>query len=515
MLNKKRNEIKKITLTIGAALIMGHGIAMAQIPNVFEISDVDGNNGFVINGVDNNAGIGMYVSDAGDFNNDGIADLFIAAAQGKNYLIFGQTGGLPSPFNLLSVDGGNGIIINSPVNASAIGKAGDINGDGIDDVVIGTSTADPILTGKAYVVFGSGQPLAQSLNLSALDGSNGFVIEGIDFDDRAGISVGSAGDFNNDGFEDVIIGASMVDNGEFNNGASYVIYGTDQGFTESIELSDINGSNGIAIYGVSAQERSGTDVAYGGDINGDGISDLIIGAPEAGPNGMNSGRSYVVFGGQNLPQPYMLSSLNGSNGFAINGVGTFDFSGHAVSSAGDMNGDGFDDVLIGAYGADPFGHSGAGESYVVFGSGSAFPAAFELSDLDGNNGFTITGINQFEESGFAVSAAGDVNGDGFSDIQIGAPEANNNGRSYLVYGRSEGFPNPFEMFPIPVGQGSRIEGRSFDRFGSTMSKAGDFNNDGVDDFIIGGPGNSTNGTGSGTAYIVYGNDTVFTSSFDE
>jgi len=514
MLNIIHNKMKKTSLTIGVTLTLGLNTVMAQIPNVFGISDVDGNNGFVINGVDNNAGMGTYVSDAGDFNNDGIADVFISASQGKNYLIFGTTSGLPSPFNILTIDGGNGFIINSPVNASAISKAGDINGDGIGDVVIGSDTDGTLLTGKAYVVFGSGQPLLQSINVSALDGSNGFVIEGIDFDDRTGVSVATAGDFNDDGFEDVIIGASMVDNGEFNNGASYVIYGTDQGFTESFDLSDINGSNGIAIYGVSAQERSGTDVAYGGDINGDGISDLIIGAPEAGPNGTNSGRSYVVFGGQNLPQPYMLSSLNGSNGFAINGVGAHDFSGNAVSSAGDMNGDGFDDVLIGAYGADPNGQSGSGETYAVFGSDSAFPAVFELSDLDGNNGFTINGINPGEESGFVVSVAGDVNGDGLSDIQVGA-HMSSNGRSYLIYGRSQGFPNPFDMFPIPVGQGSRIEGRSFDRFGSTLSKAGDFNNDGVDDFIIGGPGNSTNGAGSGSAYIVYGNDTIFTSSFDE
>src|SRR4028118_374949 len=119
---------------------------------------------------------------------------------------------------------------------------------------------------------------------------------------------------------------------------------------------------------------------------------------------------------------FNLSTLNGSNGFALNGTAAYDYSGWSVSSAGDVNGDGFDDLIIGARLADPNGISGAGQSYVVFGSNSGFGASVNLSTLNGSNGFAINGIAASDESGFSVSSAGDVNGDAIDDLIIGAYE---------------------------------------------------------------------------------------------
>ncbi|MFW9264513.1 cadherin-like domain-containing protein, partial [Nostoc sp. CALU 546] len=134
-----------------------------------------------------------------------------------------------------------------------------------------------------------------------------------------------------------------------------------------------------------------------------------------------------------------LSSLDGSDGFVINGITDRDYSGGSVSSAGDINGDGFDDLIIGALRADPNGQSAAGSSYVVFGSNSGFDAQFNLSSLDGSNGFVINGIAAFDLSGSSVSSAGDINGDGFDDLIIGAIGADPNGQniagsSYVVFG---------------------------------------------------------------------------------
>ena len=158
-------------------------------------------------------------------------------------------------------------------------------------------------------------------------------------------------------------------------------------------------------------------------MNGDGFGDVIIGASEADPNGSSSGASYVVFGRTSgFAANLDLSTLDGSNGFKLSGVAQDDRSGGSVSAAGDVNDDGFDDLLIGAANADPNGpYSGA--SYVVFGKASGFRANLDLSTLDGSNGFKISGVAEDDLAGGSVSDAGDVNGDGFGDLIIGATGA--------------------------------------------------------------------------------------------
>ena len=208
-------------------------------------------------------------------------------------------------------------------------------------------------------------------NLSNLNGSNGFTINGIATGDQSGISVSSAGDVNGDGFDDLIIGANDANLNGFRSGQSYVVFGSSSGFSPTLNLSTLNGTNGFTINGINAFDFSGSSVSSAGDVNGDGFDDLIIGAYSASPNGFRSGQSYVVFGSSSGFSPTLnLSTLNGTNGFTINGIAEGDISGDSVSSAGDVNGDGFDDLIIGAFRASPNGYS-SGQSYVVFGSRTA------------------------------------------------------------------------------------------------------------------------------------------------
>ena len=394
-------------------------------------------------------------------------------SEGKSYVVFGSSR-FNASLELADLDGTNGFVLNG-INrfgrsGYSVSGAGDINGDGLDDLIIGAPDAGNLGSGyykpyddslgESYVVFGSSR-FDASLELADLDGTNGFVLNGIDGRDRSGFSVSGAGDINGDGLDDLIIGAPYAGNpgsGYYNSyddnrGESYVVFGSNNGFEASLELSELDGTNGFVLNGIDAGNNSGRSVSGAGDINGDGIDDLIIGAPSAGnigtgyffPYDDNRGESYVVFGSSGFDASLELSDLDGTNGFVLRGIDAGDRSGFSVSGAGDTNGDGFDDLIIGAPYARTLFSSyynsyliRPGESYVVFGS-NRFDASLELAELNGTNGFVLKGIDSGDYSGRSVSGAGDINGDGMDDLIIGAPSADPNGKdeageSYVVFG---------------------------------------------------------------------------------
>ena len=346
--------------------------------------------------------------------------------------------------------------------------------------------------------------LPGTIELSALNGANGFTNNGVAASNFSGFSVRGAGDVNNDGFGDILIGAWQATPNGTATGGGYVVYGG-TGLASTTELSALSGPNGFVLNGISGNDRCGYSVSGAGDVNGDGFDDVILGAYFADPHGNNSGQAYVVYGGSAVPGTINLSALNGTNGFVANGIVTGDTAGHAVSGAGDVNGDGFDDVLIGAPNADP-NDLAAGQSYLVYG-GSALSATFELSDLNGTNGFRVNGITRQDISGWAVSGAGDVNSDGFDDIMIGAPadlRAGVIGQTYVLYGGSA-LPGTIELGAVNGTDGFRVNGVSIgDRSGHSINGAGDVNRDGFDDVLIAAPLADPNGGSSGQSYVLYG-----------
>lgn len=430
--------------------------------------------------------------------------------------------------NLADLNGSNGVTINGigqdDRSGVSVSYAGDVNGDGIDDVIIGAWGADPngnTNSGSSYVVFGNSGGFTSTLELSSLDGSNGFIINGVAENDLSGAEVSYAGDVNGDGIDDVIIGAQEADPNGSNSGSIYVVFGNNGGFTPTVELSSLDGSNGFIINGVAEEDLSGWSVSYAGDVNGDGIEDVIIGAWLADPdNNSNAGSSYVVFGNNVGFTPIVeLSTLNGSNGFVINGTMAGDVSGYAVSYAGDVNGDGIDDVMIGTPGASP-DDLFTGSTHVVFGNSKGFPSSFNLSTLNGNNGFAINGVAANDGSGTSVSYAGDINGDGVDDVIIGAEDSDVNGTasgsSYVVFGSDEGFAPTLELSSLDGTNGFSIYGeQQSDRSGVSVSNAGDVNDDGIDDVIIGARYASPNGIfRAGRSYVVFGSNEGFASTVE-
>ncbi len=524
--------MKKHVFTPAAVLVVvaGSTRALGAFPAVIELSSLNGDDGFVLNGVDASDGSGRSVSAAGDVNGDGVDDLIIGAyhadandfrRSGESYVVFGGASvGAGGAIELSSLNGTNGFVLNGvdafDSSGRSVSGAGDVNGDGVDDIIIGAHIADSngYSTGESYVVFGgAGVGTGGAIELASLNGTNGFVLNGIDIRDESGFSVSAAGDVNGDGFDDVIIGAWHADPNGNSSGESYVVFGgAGVGVGGTLELSSLNGTNGFVLNGVDASDGSGVSVSAAGDVNGDGVDDVIIGAWSADPNGSRSGESYVFFGGAGggAGGAIELSSLNGTNGFVLNGIDANDESGFSVSAAGDVNGDGVDDIIIGARQFFTGGSDGSGESYVVFGGASVGAGgAIELSSLNGANGFVLNGVDVGDFSGVSVSAAGDVNGDGVDDVIIGAHRADPNGystgESYVVFGGAGvGTGGAIELASLNGANGFVLNGvDASGGSGISVSATGDVNGDGVDDIIIGASG-SANGTRSGDCYVVFG-----------
>ena len=335
-----------------------------------------------------------------------------------------------------------------------------------------------------------------AIDLSALDASAGFTISGVCAAGGLGWSVSAAGDVNGDQIDDLIVGAPNL------NGA-YVVYGDPGGFGTGLAVSDLDGANGFVIVGRSESEVAGWSVSAAGDVNGDGVGDVVLGAIEA-DGGV--GRAYVVFGKAGGLGPSVDLDTLGSDGFVILG-GTAEVLGVSVSAAGDVNGDGIDDLIVGAS-DDKATPAGPGAAYVVYGRADTPDGLRGQSiDLSGfavanSVGFVIHGVTEGSGLGLSVSGAGDINGDDIDDLVVGAPEGagEKSGHVYVVFGKSGGF-GPLEASGLGSDGLTIVDSELGGRLGVSVSAAGDINGDGVADLIISA---SNAADAQGEVYVVYG-----------
>lgn len=380
----------------------------------------------------------------------------------------------PALFDQNSLNGTNGFIVYGLNAEDALGTElsfiGDINNDGLEDLAINTEQIEPNglqLGGTTYVIFGSKKPYPSPFDLTTLNGTNGFIFEGSSEGERRGKTIGKLGDINGDGIDDVSFASQ---------GKSHVfLYGKQGVFPAKIVFADINGTNGFVF------EQSGIgEIRSAGDVNGDGIQDIVMGQIAW------SGETYIIFGRtSNFPASITNAWLDGVKGFRLNKVDG-SFSAYFTITAGDINADGFDDVLIGVWtGSTPADQL----SYVYFGHAAPFDASVDLKAVTGTTGFSIRN----EGNSFLVSTSplGDINGDGIDDCFAG---------NKVIFGSSKvgAFYNDFVV--------NGTNGFLLPSYAYTPAAIGDVNFDGIDDFIVIAPNNAY--------WVVYGSKSPFPAIFD-
>lgn len=448
----------------------------------------------------------------GDINGDGFDDLVIGGgyvdvngeqSAGRTFVIFGAQSGVPEVIDVSNgLDASLGFRIEGfeehSYSGYSVSGAGDFNGDGIDDLLISDSGSD-----GAFVVFGRSN-FGALLSLSEIDGSNGLRIH--NGSKYTGHQLSAAGDFNGDGLDDVILLAPHQDHtSEIIDGivvrnvtppGAYVVFGRTDGVAE-IDLSTIDPTEGLQLQ--ATEERSGLHrVAGRGDLNGDGLSDVVLsqlfGISHDVPN-----KAWVIFGGTSFDAPVKLEELDGANGFIIESQSSDRRIAAWIDIPGDVNGDGIDDLLLDrstGNRTDPY------DTLVVFGTVESFPALLTDGDLDGSNGLVID-LPTEQARWYSVGGAGDFDGDGLTDFTAGGT---------LVFGSD----SPFEVSSTGLLTEAADRYRLDDLIPARASgklratSAGDFNGDGFDDLAL---HEQVDYTTSGSIFVVFGRrpDDVFRS----
>ncbi len=415
------------------------------------------------------AGLGWSVNTSGDVNGDGFSDVLVGAInfdngqtdEGAAFVYHGSPLGIiPTVISTLESNQASANM------GQSVRLAGDVNGDGHGDILVGASNYDNGQSneGAAFLYLGSS---------AGINGTQNIRFESNQANAGMGMDVASAGDVNGDGYSDIIVGATLFDHGQTDEGSVFLYHGQASGISIAAFMTmEVNQTGAIF----------GSAVAGVGDVNGDGFSDIAVGAPLYDNGQSNEGAAFIYYGAANGPNAVPATILEGNQASA--------YFGYSVNSAGDVNGDGFGDIIIGAHSYDN-GETDEGAAFVYLGS---------VSGIQPSSLVTIERNQSNAAFGFSVACAGDVNGDGYSDVIVGAQDfdfsQNQEGGAFIYHGGPNGIGN------LPAW--SKYGGQANAFFGISVASAGDVDGDGFSDVIVGAPNYDFGEVDEGAAFVYYG-----------
>lgn len=371
----------------------------------------------------------------------------------------------------------------------AVAAAGDVNKDGFMDVIVGAWGADTPAedAGAAYIFLGGPQGIK---GRSAKEAD--IALKGEAAINYFGSSVGGNCDLNGDGFADVFVGAPLNGKAAKDAGAVSIYYGGPQGPSPTPSH---------VIQGIGEGDQFGLEVACGGDLNKDGVADLVVGAPLVDLNipgdvsGPDTGAVYLFFGSKNGIKAASAKEADRT----IHGIGAGDWFGNAIARVGDVNKDGVEDLLVAAYRnapGPPQLFRNAGAAYVFFGVPKEGVKQERASQADA----LLRGAARWDQFGVSLAGAGDVNGDGIPDIIVGADENDrpgkiNTGAAYVYYGSRRGIGGLVDAYLYGDAGGDYL---------GTSVAGGDLNKDGFGDVVIGARESGAGVEKGGAVFIFHG-----------